>query len=398
MDSKISAIRVESYDKSALVAACGRHFDAFGLWEELRPGMRVALKPNLLMRRAPDTATTTHPMMIEAVSQLLQDHGITDIVLADSPGGPYQKAYLEGVYVGTGITTAAKNAGIALNVDTTWKELHGEQMFRRSRSSECAGRADAIGPKLCHSFQILSPIADADFVINLPKLKTHAMTNLSGGVKNLFGCVPGLQKPEFHFRFPEKRDFGRMLVDLALLIQPGFTLVDAILSMEGDGPSGGEPRHTGLTLAARNVFTLDLGLCQYIGLPAEDVFTVAHSIADGLCPPTADGIDWLEDGRPEPIPDYRMPRSKTVAFAGHVPAPFQRPVAWVERKFAPRPVVIDKECIGCGRCAESCAPKAMTIENRKARLDMSRCIRCYCCHEMCPVRAIRIRRIKFLDM
>lgn len=380
MDNRISTVKVENYDKGALVAAIGRHFDALGLWDDLRPGMRVILKPNLLIKRAPETATTTHPLMVESVAQVLQERGIADIILADSPGGPYSKSNLEGIYNTTGMTAAAKNAGIKLNLDTGWKELHSE------------------AAALCRSFNILNPVADADFVINLPKLKTHAMTTLSGGVKNLFGCVPGLQKPEFHFRFPAKPDFSQMLVDLALLVKPDVTLVDAVLSMEGDGPSGGEPRHTGLTFAARNVFALELAMCQFIGLPPDEVYTVVHSINRGLCPADASGIHWLCDGEPDALTDYRMPKSKSVSFSGHVPAPLQRPVAWVEGKFSPRPVVMDKECIGCGKCAESCAPKAMTMGNRKARLDMSKCIRCYCCHEMCPVKAIRIRRVKFLDM
>jgi ferredoxin len=212
-------------------------------------------------------------------------------------------------------------------------------------------------------------------------------------VKNLFGCIPGLIKPEMHLRFPEKDRFARMLVDLALLVKPGITLVDGVDSMEGDGPAGGTVRHTAMTFAGRNVFALDLALGAFIGLRPGEIPTVAESVKSGLCPDDPAELTWLLDGRPEPTPHYKHPASKSVRFSGHAPKLFRPLAAWAETKFSPRPVVSKKKCIGCGKCAESCAPKAMTIREKKASLDLSKCIRCYCCHEMCPVKAIRIRRI-----
>lgn len=91
---------------------------------------------------------------------------------------------------------------------------------------------------LCRDFDVIDPVADADFVVNCCKLKTHCMTTLSCGVKNLFGCVPGLLKPQLHYRFPDGEQFARMLVDLSLLVKPGLTVADAVDAMEGDGPTG----------------------------------------------------------------------------------------------------------------------------------------------------------------
>lgn len=87
-------------------------------------------------------------------------------------------------------------------------------------------------------FSIINPIAKADMVISVAKLKSHCMTGLSGGVKNLFGCVPGLLKPELHSRFPKPELFCRMLLDLCELVRPVVTVVDAIVAMGGDGPAG----------------------------------------------------------------------------------------------------------------------------------------------------------------
>jgi uncharacterized protein (DUF362 family) len=84
--------------------------------------------------------------------------------------------------------------------------------------------------------------------VDVAKLKTHAMTGLSGAVKNMFGAIPGLLKPEMHCRFPQKEDFSAMLVDLCEAVRPSVCFVDAIVGMEGNGPSGGTPRFVGRLL------------------------------------------------------------------------------------------------------------------------------------------------------
>ena len=59
---------------------------------------------------------------------------------------------------------------------------------------------------------------------------------------------------------------------------------------------------------------------------------------------------------------------------------------------APKPVIRKKDCIGCGKCAESCPQKTIDIQSKKAHIDYKKCIKCFCCHEMCPVKAIDIKR------
>lgn len=380
MDNRVSVIGVAAYGEAALKKAVERHFDALGVWEDLRPGMRVALKPNLLKKNRPGHAVTTHPAVVEAVAQTLNAHGIREITLADSPGGPYTGAILDPVYTASGMREAAARAGFRLNGDYGFRPL----------SLETAGA--------CREFNIINPVAEADFIINLPKLKTHSMTTLSAGVKNLFGCVPGLQKPELHFRFPEGDRFARMLLDLSLLVCPGVTLLDGVTAMEGDGPSGGEPRHTGVTFAARNVYALDLAACHFIGLSPETVPTVRLSIDAGLCPDSPGKIEWLCGGNPAPVRDFKHPRTKSLSFGEQIPPFLRGPLEWAERRFlSPRPAVAPSRCTGCRKCEESCAPKAIIIHNGKAKIDYDKCIRCYCCQEMCPVQAVRIRRTGILQ-
>ena len=224
------------------------------------------------------------------------------------------------------------------------------------------------------------------------------MTGLSGGVKNLFGCIPGLTKPEFHWRYPQERDFCGMLLDLCGTVKPGITFVDAVVSMEGDGPSSGDLRQTDMTLCATNPYELDLVLTKVIGRQPEDIPLVDCARERGLCPSSADGVELCGDPL-RTFADFRMPRSRTVDFVSSIPKPLRgicEPI--IRRYLTPRPKVLKNKCVGCGKCAESCPAHTIAIVDRKACIDRSKCIRCYCCHEMCPIHAIQVKRSRLLKL
>ena len=240
------------------------------------------------------------------------------------------------------------------------------------------------------SFNIVTPIAQADLLINIAKLKTHAMTLLSAGIKNLFGCVPGLQKPELHYRHPDIEDFSNMLVTLARTVAPALTLIDAIDAMEGDGPTGGTVRHLGLTLAARDLFTQDWFACSLIGIDPERVVMLRRAKALGLID---ERVEIVGDQPVYAEPPFKQPRATGVDFTGHLPEPLGRPLrAVLGGLLKPYPKLDASKCVGCGKCAESCPPKIIVIANRKAHFTRKGCISCFCCQEMCPARAIGVRR------
>lgn len=69
------------------------------MWRAISgPAMHVLLKPNLLAARDPALAVTTHPELLAAVARWLRAHGISQITLADSPGGVYSAAMLRKLY------------------------------------------------------------------------------------------------------------------------------------------------------------------------------------------------------------------------------------------------------------------------------------------------------------
>jgi uncharacterized protein (DUF362 family)/Pyruvate/2-oxoacid:ferredoxin oxidoreductase delta subunit len=373
---KISVYGCKEYDSIELDEQIEKHFLA--LDENgtiIKNGSKVVIKPNLLIRRSPEDATTTHPRFVEAIIKAVQKRGGIAII-AESPGGPYTKALLKSVYTGTGMEEAANNTGAMLNYDVGYSVVK------------------AKNGKVCTSFNIIDPIKNADVIISVAKLKTHAMTNMTCAVKNMFGAVPGLMKPEFHFRYPQKELFGEMLIDLCETVKPQISFVDAIVGMEGNGPSGGKPRFIGVTLAGLNPHALDLFAASLIGFNASDVPTLRAAINRGLCPEKISELEIVGDDYKEfEAHDFKKPDSRNALFISKLPAFLKKPLVAL---VTPKPVIRTKNCIGCGKCAESCPQQAITILNKKAVIDYSKCIKCYCCHEMCPVKSIDIKRLRLL--
>lgn len=376
----IAVTHTKSYDEEQVYKDIKRHFELLKLNEIIKPNMRVLIKPNLLMKRAPEEITTTHPAVIGGIARCLKEIGISNIILADSPGGPYSASLLRGIYDTCGMTAVCKKYNIILNDDTTSFERKCED------------------GKQVKSFLLISPVKSADIIINVAKLKTHGMTTLSGGVKNLFGTIPGLMKPEFHWRFPKLEDFCEMLLDLCETVRPSITFVDAVTSMEGDGPSGGTPKQTGMILSGFSPYCVDLALCRIIGLRPSEVMTVKASIERGLCPGNIEELSFLGD-RLLCFDDFKMPKGKSVSFEDHVPKFIQKPVyAFIDKLLSAQPVIKKDKCIGCRKCAQSCPANIISIKNGKAHINKKECIKCFCCHEMCPVKAIDIKRFPLFKL
>ena len=199
-----------------------RALDANGGLDFVRPGMRVAVKVNLVTAMKPDSAATVHPAVVCALVRLLREKG-ADVVGGDSPGGVYSAAYLRLLYDVCGLRGVEK-AGRQLNDDFSQIEAEYPEARQAKR------------------FPYTAYLAKADAIIELCKLKTHGMMELSCSVKNMFGVIPGTVKPEFHYRYPRAEDFADMLVDLYEYTKPRICICDAVVGMEGNGPTQGRPR------------------------------------------------------------------------------------------------------------------------------------------------------------
>ena len=258
------------YSEGEAKGALERVLAPLGGLDWVRPGMKIAIKVNLVTFAKPEKAATTHPGLLCPLVGLLSERG-ADVVVGDSPGGLYNAGYVNRVYAATGMK-AVEQYGGRLNQDFT----EGEAKFPEG--------------KVCRQFRYTAWLDGADAVIDLCKLKTHGMMAMTCGAKNMFGAIPGTVKPEYHFRYPDPRDFARMIVDLDEYFKPRLTLVDAVECMEGNGPSGGTPRHMGALLAAESPHKVDLLCASLIGLKREEVPTLEAALERGLIPPSAEEL------------------------------------------------------------------------------------------------------------
>lgn len=357
-------------------AAVEKIFAACVAPDALNAESRVLIKPNCLAKHTPEHAVTTHPAVLRAVIEACRRRGVQSITVADSAGGLYNAGVMRAIYKAAGLTQVCEETGAALYLDCE----------AQTKPVETGARVS--------SFNFIEPVHSCTFFINLPKMKTHVMTGLSCAVKNLFGCIPGLEKAELHMRFPQKEDFGNMLVDLCETVRPQLHIIDGVLAMEGDGPAGGTPRQAGIIAGGQNPYAIDLVMCRIMGLNAANVPYLAAAAARGLCGLTADGITVTGDEqKAQPVTDWKLPKGQAdTNFSRNVPTFLRGAVNAAQRAIAPRPKIDRKKCIGCGKCAEICPGKTITVTDGKAHIDPKGCIRCFCCHEMCPVKAIRVKQ------
>ncbi len=369
----VSIARCESYDEAEVTAAMRAVLEPIGGLDWVRPGMKVAIKANLVTFMKPESAATTHPAALIALVKLLRERG-AEAVVGDSPGGLYNAAFVGRVYAATGMKRV-EQAGAQLNRN------FGER------------QTDFPQAKAAKHFTYTSWLDDADAIINFCKLKSHGMMGMSAAVKNLFGTIPGTMKPEYHFQYSNERDFADMLVDLNEFFKPRLCIADAIVGMEGNGPTAGVPRKLGALLASASPYKLDLACAELIGLTMENVPTLRAAYERGLCPATAAELAVDGDLAGAKVNDFENILSHhSLGFQGSG-AGFQRLVGRViEKLLRSKPDVRPKDCVGCGVCAGVCPAHAIEIRDRRPHIDRKKCIRCFCCQEFCPKGAMVVKR------
>ena len=352
-------------------------FDALQVWDKIRPGMRVVLKPNLVMSSKPEQAIITHPAFTAAVGKCVQKAG-GRVVIAESPGGPYTPAAMKAMFRATGYRDMAEACGFTLYTDCKSREVTLPQAKR------------------CRELSVVEPFLDRDYLIDLPKLKTHSMVGFSGAVKNLFGTVPGLQKPELHCRFPEREPFSEMLCDLCHFLGPDLSLMDGIWAMEGNGPTGGQRRDLHVIAGSESPWALDVAAASLVGLEPEKITMLREGHERGYGPLDLSELELVGDPMETLLaPDFLKAEASSTDFIDRLPK-FLRPAA--KKLATPYPRIDKKRCVGCGKCAESCPQHTISLREGKAVIRYQNCIRCFCCHEMCPKHVVQIKRLGLLRL
>lgn len=378
MNSKVAVLECANYDKDEIKGIILRGFEYIG--KPIVKDKRVLLKPNLLMPAEPHYAVTTHPTVVEAVGEILLEFGAKEILIGDSPGNALSN--IDNLYKRTGILALAEKKG-----------------FRLVNFSK-EGIIEIENPNgIVPAIPISRIVKDVDYIVNLPKLKTHNFTLITCAIKNMFGTIPGFNKSKFHSIAPGPKEFSRLLVEIFRAVGPSLNIVDAIEGMEGDGPSGGTPRRFNRILMSYDGVAIDAVGGWMLGYKPSEIYTtkIAEDMRLGIS--SLEDIEILGDS----LDRLFGADVKKVSTVHNVLEKISSPaLSFLSRRFVKLikifPEIDDEKCIKCEICLRSCPKGAITRVNNKMSINYRKCISCYCCHELCPQRAIRIKRNKLAEI
>ncbi|MBK5243626.1 MAG: DUF362 domain-containing protein [Eubacteriaceae bacterium] len=373
--SRVVIMGCESYESNLVYEKLKSAIDLLGGIEAfVSKEEKVLLKPNLLRGRNPESATTTHPAVFEAMIRILKEHQIDNLFYGDSPG------------IGSPLG-AAKESGL-----TQIAEKHKVPMLDFSHGKTMDFYLGLVKKR----FEIANGVLESDVIISLAKMKTHGLTRITGAVKNQFGCVYGLNKGTSHACYPDALSFSKMIVDLNRFLSPKLRLfiMDGILAMEGNGPASGTAVLMKVLLVSDDPVALDATYARMINLDPTFVPTIVLGEEMKLGNASEESIKLLGDPMEKFFnPNFDVVREqvdeKVVSGLGSLTK--------IKGILVRKPVVDKDKCIGCGICEKSCPleKKAIKMVQRKRRsyplYYYDRCIRCYCCQEMCPEGAISIK-------
>ena len=348
-------------DMRALLAPLG------GMEAFVKPGQKVLLKANLLGSYSVEKAVTTNPAVVEAAIILVKEAGGIPMV-GDSPGmGTMRQAVKAG-----GLEEILKREGAIL------ADFEQEDEYPRPEN------------KISQRLMLARAVKEADVIITLPKLKTHVQMNFTGAIKNQYGLMVGVRKSNYHLRLRDNWLMGQLMVEINKTAKVSLAIMDAVTAMEGDGPSGGSPRHLGLLLASNDLLAVDLAACRIIGLDPMTVPTNVAAIKDGYGESEEKLSFPLLKPEEVKVDDFKqISHVKDIIRMLPMPKWFMR---WFGAQWAPTPRIDPTKCIRCFRCRSGCPVKPPAIDPERGVKVSKDCIRCYCCHEFCPADAIKLKR------
>jgi len=365
----VSLQKIQDYKSDLMRKALTHALSLLGGLENIiKPGSNTFVKINHLSPPSPaEEAIVTHPAFTREVLLLLKEIGCKITV-----GDDIQSKQKDGFLI-SGYRELCNNLEIPL---VNLKEVG----FRRI---DCKG-------KVLEEAYISPLLLDSDFLINLPKLKTHSFTMFTGAVKNMYGIIPHGLRSSYHRQFFKNELFSQMLVDIFSCAPPHLNIMDAVIAMEGEGPSAGRPKQVNLILASRDAVALDAVASKIIGLDPLQILTTKYADERGLGVGQFKNIEIIgeriQDVR---IKDFKQSAIATGLIQKKIPAFLH---AFIQDQLILIPKIIKKKCTACWECVDICPAGAAQKQDSTARIDDSLCIHCVCCHEVCRFHAIKLKQ------
>ncbi len=360
--SRVVVAKCSSYSPNMVSAALEEIIDGLGgISKFVRVGQTVLLKPNLFSLHPPEHAVTTHPELVRQMVLLCVRAGAGRVWVGDSPVGLHSE------------TALWSRTGIAVAIEGTPAELKSWQVKQI--------------PLACGDDLLAVPdwYREVDVFISLPKLKTHTLTTLTCGLKNVYGMVNGPAKSQFHVKYPSPASMSAFLVRVFDSLKPHLTIADAVVAMEGNGPAHGHPVPVGVFLGSRDAVALDAIACTALKIAPSAVPMIRLASESGLGMMNESTIECTGSGASQ-LQAIRM-KPSMARYLGILP----QWCFWLTpRLLRLRPEIKNRLCAKCGICAGICPKQAIHKDESTGylKINHSECIDCFCCLESCPETAI----------
>jgi len=367
--AKVSIVKVADYNSEEIYTALKRNLCLLGGLENIiKPRSKVFVKINHLSPpSSPDDAIVTHPSFTKEVLRLL-----LELNLKITVGDDIQSKEKDGFLL-SGYRKVCNDLGVRL------VNLKQEGF----REVSCKGQ---ILKKA-----LISPMLhEADYILNLPKLKTHSLTVFTGAVKNMFGIIPYGLRLDYHRLYKRGDVFSQMLVDVFSCAPPHLTIMDGIVGMEGEGPSGGSPKRVGVILASQDSVAVDAVASKIVGFNPMNIFTTQNAHERGLGTGEIEKIEIAG----EDIPGVEVRNFKHSAVAlGFIKRKIPSFLhGFIQSQLTLTPKITMNKCTLCTECVDICPKGAARLDGDLVWIDRNLCIHCMCCHEVCRSQAIKLRQ------
>ena len=316
----------------------------------VKNGQKVLLKVNVAGPFPESQAATTHPALVRAMVRLIKEMGGVPII-GDGPNS------IQSCFDICGLTKVAHEEDVKL--------------ISFSRYS-----AQTVEGEMYQKIQYAEEVLEADIVISMAKLKTHALMYYTGAVKNMFGAVLPEQRKQMHTQTNTNK-FMNCLLDVYLVRVPDFAIIDGILAMEGIGPTHGIPRNAGVIACSADSLALDYLCADYMGYDVVKLPMYIEGKRRGITNVEPENLEITGDAYDRVIPEFK----RIPYFEEKVRKRFMKMILG-------KPVIDTNECKQCGLCRRVCPGEAIIMKNGYPEIMTDKCVNCYCCSELCPAGAI----------
>jgi uncharacterized protein (DUF362 family)/Pyruvate/2-oxoacid:ferredoxin oxidoreductase delta subunit len=361
---KVAVMQCGTYNTDEVTEKINEGVKQLGGWERfLKPGMNVLLKVNLIGPVTSETAAVTHCEFVRAITRIVKQYGC-NVWIGDSAGGAIGgKAQTPKALSVSGLAGVAEEEGAVI------------------KNFDIEGVVEVEAPDA--KMYLAKPVFDADLVINLPKLKTHMSASYTGAVKNLFGCVPGQKKAEYHKAAPSAEKLGRIICDINKAVKIGLNIMDGVIAMDRQGPVAGHIYEAKKILISEDRLALDAVAADMIGKNIEDLPILKASIEEEIGEWRLGNIEVCGDfDSPPRLVGFKVPKAVKGGGGGALKV--------IIDLLKTRPQMDLSKCKKCNVCVDSCPVGAIDRETKK--IDYAKCIECMCCHELCVHKAVKLVR------